>query len=83
MLDTLPWALSCRLLEAEVKTWPVNMQKNTLARDLTGILIEVETTECGCFAQTGLIALGKLKGVIIITKRGNRSAKAQFACVGL
>lgn len=83
MLDALPWALSCRLLEAEVKTWPVNVQTNTLACVLTEILIEVETTECGRFAQTGLIALGKLTGVIIITKRGNRSAKAQFACVGL
>lgn len=33
--------------------------------------------------QTGLIALGKLKGIIIILKWGNCRAKAQFTCVGL
>lgn len=79
----LPWALSCGLLEAEVKTWLVNVQENVLACVLTGILIKVDTTECVVLLiQTGLIALGKLKGVIIIIKGGNCNAKAQFVLCG-
>lgn len=33
--------------------------------------------------QADLIALGKLKGIIIILKWGNCRAKAQFTCMGL
>lgn len=47
----LPWALSCGLMEAEVKTWLVNVQANMLACVLTGILTKVEITECGSFAH--------------------------------
>lgn len=33
--------------------------------------------------QTGLIGLGKLKGIIVILKWGNGRAKAQLPCTGL
>ena len=50
-----------------------------LACVLTGILIEVETTEWGRFTHPGRPDC--LKGVIITVEQGNCSAKAQFACV--
>lgn len=81
LLGTSPWDLTWGLLEDTVKTCWVMGEEMYFVREFS-LRLRLQNVIV-LLIQTGLIALGKLKGIIIIFKWTNCRSKAQFPRMGL